>query len=45
LNRRPHETDRFIDESPTAGYAQTLTVSPLGAVVDYPGVFEGMASG
>lgn len=30
-------------ESPTHGYRATLRVSPLGAVVDYPGLFQMIA--
>lgn len=32
-------------EAPTVGYAGTLKVSAAGAVVDYPGLFERIASG
>ena len=32
-------------EAPTVGYAGTLQVSPSGAVVQYPGLFERIASG
>ena len=31
---------RYAYAAPTEGYAGTLQVSPLGAVVDYPGRFE-----
>jgi uncharacterized protein len=32
-------------EAPTVGYSGTLHVSPTGAVIQYPGLFELMASG
>lgn len=37
--RRTTRTE-YAYESPTAGYAGTLRVTPLGAVVRYPGLFE-----
>jgi len=36
---------RYAYASPTAGYADTLEVSPLGAVIHYPEVFELVTSG
>ena len=36
---------RYAYESPAHGYAATLKVTPIGAIADYPGVFELVTSG
>lgn len=45
ITRLPQRYERiaraeYLYEAPTVGYAGTLRVSPSGAVVEYPGLFE-----